>query len=252
MSSLPSSYEKNDNPFSQSISRSIEYDESQDDSGGLDINRQIQKRPAVGFFKPLKQLIQPNQGERDSKDDSIDLADESSDDSSSESAVSKGNENNDEGALVPLRKRANSDLHNYPKDRSDSSRHTRDDRETPERWRNRLWPGKAIIAYCRIITRCRPPESTPGVKLKLNKDQIKAHWRENEMNKVGTYFENVMMHSATFFLLTVEESRAAVTNSDEGDKSIGYHFDENGNPTDDRVNYDTIGNNGWLDCEIMR
>eukprot|EP01040_Poterioochromonas_malhamensis_P014667 gene14667-16274_t len=30
--------------------------------------------------------------------------------------------------------------------------------ETPERWRNRLWPGKAIIAYCRIITRCRPPD----------------------------------------------------------------------------------------------
>jgi hypothetical protein len=141
------------------------------------------------------------------EDDVIDITGGSSED---EAPVGEVKEDSNEERLIPLRLRANSDLHNYQKEtRVAETRGNKDnEKETPERWRNRLWPGKAIIAYCRIITRCTPPDSFPGAKLQLNKDQIKAHWRENEMSKVGTHFENVMNHSSTFFLLTVEESRA--------------------------------------------
>lgn len=30
--------------------------------------------------------------------------------------------------------------------------------ETSEQWRNRLWPPKALTSFCRIITRCKPPQ----------------------------------------------------------------------------------------------
>jgi hypothetical protein len=153
----------------------------------------------------------------------------------------------EEEELIPLRNRANSDLQNYKSFAeklasanstssssttpnlifpstltsisSSSSSSSALERETPERWRNRLWPGKAIIAYVRIITRCKPPpDIRPNEKLSFNRDNVlKAHWRENEMNKVGIYFDSVMAHSAAFFLLTVEESRAAVTNTDDYD-----------------------------------
>jgi hypothetical protein len=154
----------------------------------------------------------------------------------------------EEEELIPLRNRANSDLQNYKSfaeklaansatsssttpnlvfpssfssvsSSSSSSSSTAIERETPERWRNRLWPGKAIIAYVRIITRCKPPPGIrPNEKLSFNRENVlRAHWRENEMNKVGIYFDSVMAHSAAFFLLTVEESRAAVTNTDDYD-----------------------------------
>jgi len=33
--------------------------------------------------------------------------------------------------------------------------------ETTEQWRNRLWPPKALTSFCRIITRCKPPQLSP-------------------------------------------------------------------------------------------
>jgi hypothetical protein len=42
-----------------------------------------------------------------------------------------------------------------------------------------------------------------------------------------------------------------VTNSEETDKQKNTHYDEHGNASEDRTNYDSMGNNGWLDCEIM-
>ena len=27
--------------------------------------------------------------------------------------------------------------------------------ETSDKWRDRLWPSKALITFCRVITRCR-------------------------------------------------------------------------------------------------
>lgn len=32
-----------------------------------------------------------------------------------------------------------------------------DQPETPDQWRSRLWPAKALTSYCRVMTRCQPP-----------------------------------------------------------------------------------------------
>lgn len=143
--------------------------------------------------------------------------------------------------LIPLRKRANSDLFRE-KERTGYSKDN--DRETPEKWRNRLWPGKAIVAYCRIITRCMPPAGKPGKKLELRSNSLAPHWRSSEIRKIENIFESPTAHSAAFFLLTVEESRAAVTVSDDVDTKA--MFDDRGNPT-----VEPVGKNGWLDCEIL-
>ena len=29
-------------------------------------------------------------------------------------------------------------------------------------WKSRMWPARAIVSFCRIVTRCRPPAVTPG------------------------------------------------------------------------------------------
>ena len=62
---------------------------------------------------------------------------------------------------VPLRnKESSGSMIGTGRNRSDSV-----SKETPERWRLRLWPSKAITAFCRIITRCKPPASTPGIRI---------------------------------------------------------------------------------------
>jgi hypothetical protein len=128
------------------------------------------------------------------------------------------------------------------------------DKETPEKWRMRLWPSKALIAFCRIITRCRPPASQPGVRLgaaipaaggnsssnnnnnnntnndnnsnkhrhgKHGKLELQAHWRTSELSKVPVRFDSSAAHSSTFFLLAVEECRESVTNQDEVEAMLG-------------------------------
>ena len=47
------------------------------------------------------------------------------------------------------------------------------ERETPERWRSRLWSGKAIIAYCRIIIRCQPLiNRIPNYRITSNNNNV--------------------------------------------------------------------------------
>eukprot|EP01031_Cornospumella_fuschlensis_P044199 gene44199-54042_t len=111
---------------------------------------------------------------------------------------------------LPLRKRALSDLLERPADVSRASA-GRTDRETPEKWRGRLWPKKALPTYCRVITRCQPPSLLAPGKW----GELVAHWRSSDVGKIGTSFSSLTAHSTSFFLLTVEESRDAVMNSED-------------------------------------
>lgn len=178
--------------------------------------------------------------------------------------------------LVPLRSRPIEDLP-FSRDAAESLRDT--ERETHDRWRGRLWPGKAIISYCRVLTRCQPPSVVPGQKVRLGKakhQQLLAHWRASDLPTIGTYFESVEAHSSAFFLLIAEESRASLgTQHEEVDSGLHMARDNTSttdgasevvdvtedDPIDDR--YPTIttsgralmrgevGKNGWLDCEIL-
>lgn len=118
----------------------------------------------------------------------------------------------------------------------------------------RLWPSKAITSFCRIITRCKPPASTPGVRIgatggnnfRNEKIELVAHWRKNELSRVPTVFNDPAEHSSVFFLLSVEECREAVTKSEDPDAFVfeaASRFSKAGQN-------DRHGRNGWLDGEI--
>jgi hypothetical protein len=126
---------------------------------------------------------------------------------------------------VPLRSKGSSSTTNAAsgRQRSDSI-----GKETPERWRMRLWPSKAIISFCRIITRCKPPACTPGVRIgasngsgyRNEKVELQAHWRKTELAQVPTVFTDPADHSSVFFLLAVEECREAVTKTEDPDSFV--------------------------------
>lgn len=153
--------------------------------------------------------------------------------------------------LVPLREMVSSGSNNpsMARNRSDSIT-----KETPERWRFRLWPSKAITSFCRTITRCQPPESSPGVRLGFNQNggqhkrhtdqgDLKPHWRVNELTTVPTVFNSAVDHSSVFFLLAVEECREAVTKAEDpehfGSDTAGFNKRGGNDPK-----------NGWIDGEI--
>jgi hypothetical protein len=122
-------------------------------------------------------------------------------------------------------------------------------KETPERWRMRLWPSKAITAFCRIITRCKPPPSSPGLRIggsRNDKLELLAHWRKTELSKVPTVFTDPAEHSGVFFLLSVEECREAVTKAEDPDAFVF----EAASRFSKSAQHDHTGRNGWLDGEI--
>lgn len=152
---------------------------------------------------------------------------------------------------VPLRKRAYSDLQEKDSLRHQAQKNFIADKESPERWRSRLWPGKAIIAYARMILRCHPPSVTIGVPINSGSrvDTLRPYWTEGEFVRIGSNFDSVNTHNSAFFLLNAEESRAAVANGEES------AADEDNKPTmDHRGNYSSGSSgsgNGWLDCEVV-
>jgi hypothetical protein len=161
-------------------------------------------------------------------------------------------------AVSAKRMRANSDLDKYREKMASGSRKEVEERETPEKWRNRLWPSKAITSFCRILLRCKPPASVPGERLVMtNKgvSQLGAHWQESELPRINVNFDSAPAHNAAFFLLVVEECRDSVTKMDD--------FETVSTPartgTVDRKEQSAFnrgegryssGTNGWFDCEI--
>ena len=156
-----------------------------------------------------------------------------------------------ENEYVPLRSKDSSNTSDtFNRKRSDSL-----SKETPERWRMRLWPSKAITAFCRIITRCKPPASTPGTRIgssttgnthKMDKIELQAHWRTSELSKVPVVFDSAAQHSSVFFLLAVEECREAVAKAEDME-SLGL---DNAVPKFHGGYYDGSRRNQWLDGEI--
>jgi hypothetical protein len=162
---------------------------------------------------------------------------------------------------VPLRQRAYSDLNDTTKAMEAQKALKTLERETPERWRGRLWPGKALMAYCRVITRCQPPQVVLGEKVRLarGKLELTSHWKASDIGKIGTSFPSLNAHSTSFFLLTVEESREAVNKSEDIESST--NSDEaaetwaNNNAVVNRLpptlSRNAGGSNGWMDCEVV-
>lgn len=150
---------------------------------------------------------------------------------------------------VPLRKRSYSDLQDRTEAVSQRLARSSQEKETPERWRGRLWPGKAIIAFCRVITRCVPPAVNPRDKIRLKRGhtELVPHWKEADIPKIGTHFPTITSHSSTFFLLTVEESRDAVMKEEDSNDLVNEEDHEGGI---DRSSVNGASN-GWVDCEVV-
>jgi hypothetical protein len=90
-----------------------------------------------------------------------------------------------------------------------------EEKESAERWRDRLWPSRALTSFCRSITRCIPPVLTPGKNIfsgehdrdGQKKVRLTPHWNKTDLKKVVNTYETLSAHNAAFFLLLVEESR---------------------------------------------
>jgi hypothetical protein len=80
-----------------------------------------------------------------------------------------------------------------------------------DKWRNRLWPARALVSFARVITRCRPPAVTAGRP--LGAVSLLSHWAGKDLKPVPGHFDNALAHSAAFFPLAVEEAREAATHS---------------------------------------
>lgn len=130
-----------------------------------------------------------------------------------------------------------------PSGRNSADKFTREvEKETVNQWRGRLWPGKAIISYCRMITRCIPPDIAQGQQLKPHHMQLGRHWSKDDLISIGPYFDSVSKHSAAFFLLIAEESRASI-GQQSTTTDAGLHSSETTSPDSNPK--------GWLNCEII-
>ena len=99
-----------------------------------------------------------------------------------------------------------------------------EEKESAERWRDRLWPSRALTSFCRSITRCNPPILKAGKNIfggHHNKDgeknvKLVPHWNKTDLKQVINTYDTLAAHNAAFFLLLVEESReSSVQDSSE-------------------------------------
>ena len=113
--------------------------------------------------------------------------------------------------------------------RSNSSNTKEEEKESAERWRDRLWPSRALTSFCRSITRCIPPVLEPGKNIFSGcnsrdgekKIRLDPHWDKTDLRKVLTSYDTLAAHNAAFFLLLVEESReSSVQDSSEFEASV--------------------------------
>lgn len=116
-----------------------------------------------------------------------------------------------------------------------------------ERFKNRLWPPRALISFSRIITRCTPPPLSPGKPL-LSSVSLVPHWMNDDLTSIPVTFDSPLMHSAVYFPLTVEESREATLHSLGGGTGAGVRPERGGYSSPHPPAWDT---NGWLDAEVI-
>jgi hypothetical protein len=96
------------------------------------------------------------------------------------------------------------------------TRSSDDNEESPQRWRDRLWPARALTAFCRALTRCEPPSVTPGQRISASRKHdgahsslvlLSPHWSPSQLKPIGEKFHDIAAHNAAFFLPLIEESR---------------------------------------------
>ena len=78
----------------------------------------------------------------------------------------------------------------------------------------------------------------------LCSDGLTAHWRENELVKVGLSFESINAHNSAFFLLAVEESRECLRDD------MSAEDNSEGNVEEDEIPRSTVALSPWRDCEV--
>ena len=88
------------------------------------------------------------------------------------------------------------------------------------RWKDRMWPTRAIVSFCRIVTRCRPPAVAPGKPVGNSRGgrggealHLTPHWMRDDLATIPSSFASASLHCSILFLLAVEESREASVQS---------------------------------------
>ena len=71
-----------------------------------------------------------------------------------------------------------------------------------------------------------------------------AHWRDNELVKVGLSFESITAHNSAFFLLAVEESRECLRDD------MAAEDNSEGDLEEDSSNRSAVSLSPWRDCEV--
>ena len=122
-----------------------------------------------------------------------------------------------------------------------------EEKESAERWRDRLWPSRALTSFCRSITRCNPPILKAGKNIfggHHNKDgeknvKLVPHWNKTDLKQVINTYDTLAAHNAAFFLLLVEESReSSVQDSSEFEVRI--------------ADYDSDAISDFAYCSVIR
>jgi hypothetical protein len=117
-----------------------------------------------------------------------------------------------------------------------SSANSNEDRDTVK-WKDRLWPSRALNSFCRSIMRCKPPVLQAGQRLpKGASDQVRLtpHWSKSDLQSVQTSYDSLAAHNSAFFLLIVEECI-------ESPSFRGDSFESN-----------STGSNGWTCGEVLQ
>lgn len=125
-----------------------------------------------------------------------------------------------------------------------SSSINREEVESADKWRDRIWPTKAIFSFCRAITRCKPPAGlVPGKRIAVSSRSsgfgLEAHWSQDSLCKIPLTFDSALAHSSSFFLHAVEECRESATVQD----TLGD------GPSD--RNIDSDDSHGWSQGEVV-
>lgn len=118
--------------------------------------------------------------------------------------------------------------------------------EIHENWRERIWPVKALITFCRLITRCQLSAVVPGRKLNVGTGegqcQLVSFWNYDDMHKLKTKFDSSADHHETFFHLLLEESR----------ESRIHNYELDGPRTlENLLNDIKSPSQGWVKIEIL-
>ena len=129
-------------------------------------------------------------------------------------------------------------------------------------FRSRIWPSKAALQFCQLITRCDPPLGLEiGVRLPSNRESrnrkplgLKPFWKASNCKEVPSQFDGYVSHNTAFIWPLLQEALESAFNGDrlEDKERRGEDISRKNIPSSSSYSskYSAPGN-GWLCGEVI-